>query len=1819
MPDGDIVKPSATKVPMPRQLGDDENLESLQHWKVTFRNYFRRDDYFNVFLPAAFTWNPAEANYGLAAETTGLKRSAEVLKNDLVAFLETIAGFLPYSYVTERILNNTTSLKDVWAIIADLYEAEVSSDTFLELSTFSKLPNESFRQFYERMVDHVQKHLTKPNVKLENYDSGNNGDKMNISMLNLIVMMWLQKIDPKLVDVVRVEYSAELKDGKQLYEIMPRIAKSVSQLLLRHDTFSTKLVQSENPATHSEAASIQKVQFRNKKSNKNKKYATSQSRSTQQHCPHCQFLSKLVKYDIPADHDPDSCVRKPLAIRQVVESDPSSSTEASDNGKHFYHSPKINLLTPSTLQNDRDAVRERLGVQFLPCDVLTENITPSPCSNTEIISDLDSKFYSTLRAVTSVDKVKSPSFLGKIDEHQVVAIVDEGAELNVLDNTLAKKLNLEVEMSRKLAKAAGGSKLLVIGQSVKPLTLYALTDHGPVPVDLGNVVVVQNLGCDVLVGEPAKGANNIITIPASKTILFYLDGKYIPQSYLSANTKGQLYEVARVSKTTTLYKGDTLHLTLPDKFKHATHVSVNPRGVDAHWFDPAVYSVNGGQVLLRNSSTLPVVLKRGQHIGEVRLATIDNSPTHISDTSLFQLVDDIPEARQYHHEGHVQVDGEDHLHLVQLDPDNQLTEADRLRFSLLLKEFKSIITPIPGRYNGAFGMVDNAILFAEKPAPVTKVYQPKYTDEMKLLMAKKMDDLFSWGCLAYPETLGIQTMFVSPSMLLPKQEKNEFRLVTDFGALNRYIRKKPTSQPTIKDAKKALASAKFHCHLDLSNYYHQSGMKREDCAYLGVQHPFKGVMVYTVEPQGLRNAGENSFEKLGRMLGDMMQEGKAARMADAVHALGNTVDELYDNLKEILSRAKQAGLTFKPSKLIIAPKRTTLFGWTLDGTEWLPSTHATSTLSKATLPTTVKMLRSFLGSFKQFVDCVPNCAHLLHTLELMVANKKSADKLDWSDDAIKVFEAAKLATNSIKGVHVPIPSDQLYTYSDYSGVHKAVGGRLEIVRQVGGQKQVLHGGYFSATLDANRSKWLACEGEALAARLVIEHFSDYIRESKNVTTHFTDNLPTVFAWKKSQQGAYSTSPRISTFLTGISTLTIDIKHKPGTMMQSSDYSSRHPIKCDQDKCRICSFVEEWTVMGDNCDALRSITAQDVLDGNVSVPYMQRNSWIEVQSHDPVHTKLKYLISIGQLPEPKKTCGVHTNLKQLHNLYKKGELRVAKDGLIEVRQHGNDKTGWVISIPQSMFPGLLQALHLRLSHPSKSQMTQVVQRFYYTPGYLSFLDTLYENCHVCQSLKTLPKLFKPESSTKIEGFAVKFSADIIERCTQKIFVLVESLTGFTQAKLIPDQTTKTLEHTLFSMLSLFANPQGCSVRTDGAQGWQALKKITETSGTPWFIQQFSIDIGDPMNKNKNPLAENKIKEIQKEILKFKLTQGPITSMELDVVIRTINQRPRNKGNSSGELVFKRSQVDGSPISTDDSELATFIHELRTNTNSYKASTTNLRQEEQSFNVGDLVFIREDLTKLKPRDRYIVVSVDNGTIGIQKFDTSLRSKVYYLHNSQLILASYFRPGPVQHACNSESLDLSQDKPKKKSKLAKKTKPVAEITLPKQPIKTSAKASRSSDKSSPQGKGAPKSVNEYTSTSNRPRRAAATKAHHAWIKKVNKYMSKHGWDANQDFSDNLQTSHYITLDTHPHQALDTVSHSSDNEPDTDKFNTPSSSPPVPPQPPQRSHHSRVQLGPDAPVQALAQALAEVQPPPHPPKPSTRPKSKVDYRLLHTSGKRN
>ena len=88
------------RTPPPRPLGTAETLESLTHWKTTFRTYFKRDETYKIFLREAATWDPLAVNFAQRAENGGLERTAAEMKEDLVDLLSSLAGFLPHSYLT---------------------------------------------------------------------------------------------------------------------------------------------------------------------------------------------------------------------------------------------------------------------------------------------------------------------------------------------------------------------------------------------------------------------------------------------------------------------------------------------------------------------------------------------------------------------------------------------------------------------------------------------------------------------------------------------------------------------------------------------------------------------------------------------------------------------------------------------------------------------------------------------------------------------------------------------------------------------------------------------------------------------------------------------------------------------------------------------------------------------------------------------------------------------------------------------------------------------------------------------------------------------------------------------------------------------------------------------------------------------------------------------------------------------------------------------------------------------------------------------------------------------------------------------------------------------------------------------------------------------------------------------------------------------------------------------------------------------------------------------------------------------------------------
>ena len=83
------------RVKEPRKLENKESLQSLEQWRMQFRQFVKRDDHYRIFLSSDTVWDPFATNYGFRTETGGLARTASALKDDCKDFLYTLATFYP--------------------------------------------------------------------------------------------------------------------------------------------------------------------------------------------------------------------------------------------------------------------------------------------------------------------------------------------------------------------------------------------------------------------------------------------------------------------------------------------------------------------------------------------------------------------------------------------------------------------------------------------------------------------------------------------------------------------------------------------------------------------------------------------------------------------------------------------------------------------------------------------------------------------------------------------------------------------------------------------------------------------------------------------------------------------------------------------------------------------------------------------------------------------------------------------------------------------------------------------------------------------------------------------------------------------------------------------------------------------------------------------------------------------------------------------------------------------------------------------------------------------------------------------------------------------------------------------------------------------------------------------------------------------------------------------------------------------------------------------------------------------------------------------
>ena len=757
---------------------------------------------------------------------------------------------------------------------------------------------------------------------------------------------------------------------------------------------------------------------------------------------------------------------------------------------------------------------------------------------------------------------------------------------------------------------------------------------------------------------------------------------------------------------------------------------------------------------------------------------------------------------------------------------------------------------------------------------------------------------------------------------------------------------------------------------------------------------------------GAPGASECLREVMCRVFGDLMCEGFVIIKDDDLYVGGNSIEELFQHWEKVLFRFQENDLTVAAKKTFICPIKVTILGWTWQAGTLSPSAHKIAPLSTVKPPATATSMRSFLGAYKAISRCIPRYASLLSPLEDALRGLKGAQRIVWSPELTKHFEAAQKALTSPQTITIPVPSDALVLTVDASPVNRGLAATLFVDRAA----KRLIADFYSFKLKSHHVNWLPCEMEALAITSAIEHFSPYIRESQNPVKILTDNRPCVQAYKKLTQGKFSASARLSTFLSMLSAYRVEICHIPGKKNITSDFGSRNPTECQDASCQICKFVNEVAQ-----STVCTISIEDVLSGSARMPFTNTNAWKSAQHDSPILRRLFAHLTSGTRPG-KKSRNM-TDLRKYLSV-----ASVDNQGLLIVRKpdpYVSHKD--LIIVPVQLLPGIITAIHLRFAHPTALQMTKIFDRYFYGLRSKKVIEEVVEQCSQCNSMKYIaPELMTQTTSSVVEHPGDMFAADVMRRALQKILVVRDYHSSYTTTAIIPDETANSLRSGLLISTNLLRRDQ-CVIRIDNAPGFLPLKNDLQLKK-----HGIHLDLGRKKNQNKNPVADKAIQELEKEILRHDPSGAIVSDLTLQLITGQLNCMIRDRGLSAKEVILQREQVTGKQLTFNDSMLADKQHESRLRNHGPSAASKARAPAPPTSDivVGDLVYVKSELNKFKARDRYIVMSMDDGFAKIQKLNNDKLMSTKYTVPIATIFKIFPKDVCRPHSPDEDVLDSESD---------------------------------------------------------------------------------------------------------------------------------------------------------------------------------------------------
>ncbi len=1547
--------------PKPWCLTRKETISSFDVWRNNLVYCLSLDANFSPFLAENCVWLKKSTANPLRGFTNDPNTVPEANRRTAIQkdahcdmMLRLISNYCPV-LTPNTIVKASTSLKALWQKIREHYGFQLSGSHFLDLAEISFQTDESHEDLFQRLTAFYEDNLLYANGPITHHGETITSDEdLTPTLENSIVVQWLGLIHPGLPKIVKQRYGPELRN-KTIASIKPEISQAIPSLLeeLRavEDTSALRAA-TFNPQFKKRTSTPRPFQSKTAQANRDMSCTLCKA-SGRPHANHylstCKFL-------------PDADRRAIVRARLIGDDNDSADVVQEDDS---YDSFEVN---------------------------------ESPSDNA-LLDDV------ARMSARRVKVIQSP-YLDVFHEHFPVHLtLDTGATTNMVSASFARSIGLPMKRASQVAHQADGvTPLKVVGE------VHCTLSRDSHSFQLDGLVVEQ-LDVDVLAGNPFLDLNDVAVRVAKKQIvinghdvLYY--GGHAKETASVRRT--QSYLLRSPPRQSVILPGEYLEISTPSDVDPDAIWALEPR-FDTHinkftkperaW--PTVQEVKsiGGHIRIPNMSDDPIVVRKSEHLCQIRqvLPVSRSQPKDVtpSPPAVTNVPTSTPDASG-----------------VSIDPDNILPDDVKQQFRDLHKQYEDVFTPVIHKYNGASGNIKAVVNIGPTLPPQRKGRLPHYNKETMNDLQNKFDELEASGVFAKPEDLGITVEYLNLSFLV-KKPNGGHRLVTSFGEIGKYSKPQPSLMPNIDNVLREIGQWKYIIVTDLLKSFYQIPLSKGSMKFCGVSTPFKGIRVYTRAAMGMPGSETCLEELMSRVVGNLIQEGCVAKIADDMYIGGNTPHELLHNWSRVLDLFKCNNLGISASKTIVCPMSTTILGWIWCCGTLKASPHRVAALAAVKPPTTVQGLRSFIGAYKVLSRVLNGYSSLLDPLDQLCAGKQSKDKLIWSDYSLAAFTTAQSALKNCKEICIPRAEDILWIVTDGSVKCKGISAALYVLRNT-----TLHlAGFFNAKLRKHQVTWLPCEIEALGICAAVRHFSPYIIQSHHTTQVLTDNRPCIQAYDKLRRGEFSTSSRVTSFLSTISRYQVQVRHIAGVSNLPADFGSRNPSVCPTLNCQVCSFVRET-----EDSVVRGLSVADVCEGSASMPFTSHNAWLATQRdcHDLRRT-YAYL-SQGTRPTKKET-----NIHDIKRYLK--AVTIANDGLLVVKV---DKpflpTRQLVVIPRAVLDGLLTALHIRFSHPTLFQLKKVFTRYFFALDIDRALHDVTEACHHCASLRKIPTHLHPQSSEPPpDAIGSSFAADVMRRYKQYVMVLRETVSSYTLTMLVDNEKRDTLRDALLILCSEVRSlgSEGSHIRVDPAPGLVSLTKdpVLKRNG-------ISLVIGNVKNVNKNPVAEKAIMELGLECLNLYPEGGPLTKVTLALATANMNCRIRHGGLSAREVWTQRDQVTGEQLPLVDKQLISLQNNSRIQ--NHPASAKSKAHGKTStpcpdLQLGDIVYLYGDRDKTKVRDRYMVTAKSDLSCQVRKFTKNqFRSKVYDvpLSNCYKVPPSTLAqstPGPIRGLEPQHNQDL------------------------------------------------------------------------------------------------------------------------------------------------------------------------------------------------------